>query len=110
MNRVESEVIAVEELLKQVGEFDQSFWGGLFYFLVGIAFVASYCLFWPVQNWKLWLAVSGLIISVGWTIYLFRKGHALFGSLLAFIVLAGITRTIAVEIQKRRQKTRYWGG
>ncbi len=93
-----------EEFLKQAREFDQSFWGGLFYFLIGVGFVASYCFFWPIQNWRLWLAIWGLILAVGWTVFLFLKGHTLFGVLLALIVLAGIARTIAIEVQQRRQK------
>lgn len=94
----------MEEFLRQAREFNQSFWGGLFYFLGGVCFVASYCLFWPVQNWRLWLAVSGLIVSVGWSIYLFLQGHTLLGSLLALIVLVGVARTITIEVQRRRQK------
>lgn len=92
-----------EELLKQVREFDQSFWGGLFYFLIGVGFVASYCFFWPMPR-RLWLAILGLIIASGWAVYLFLYGHLLFASLLALIVLAGVTRTITIEIQRRGQK------
>lgn len=92
----------MEELFKQVREFDQSFWGGLFYFLIVVGFVASYCLFWPTQ--RLWLAVLGLIIATGWAVYLFLSEHLLFASLLVPIVLAGIARTIAIEVQRRRQK------
>jgi hypothetical protein len=93
----------MEEFLKQAREFDQSFWGGLFYFLIGVGFVAGYCLFCPMQR-RLWLAILGLIIASGWTIFLFSQGHMLFGSLLVLTVLVGIARTIAIEVQRRRQR------
>ncbi len=91
-----------EELLKQVREFDQSFWGGLFYFLIGGGFAIGYC--WPKQHWRSWLAIMGLILAAGWAAYLFLSEHLLFASLLVLIVLASIARTIAVEVQRRKQK------
>jgi hypothetical protein len=94
----------MEELLKQAREFEQSFWGGLFYFLIGVVFVASYCFFWPIQNWKSWLAISAILLAMGWAIYLFLEGHLLFASLLVLITLAGVARTVAIEIQRRRRR------
>jgi 1,4-dihydroxy-2-naphthoate octaprenyltransferase len=92
----------MEELLKQAREFEQSFWGGLFYFLGGALFV--YSSFWPGQNWRLWLSLMGLIAAACWTVVLFMLGRILLGGLLALIVLAGVARTIATEIQRRRQR------
>ena len=93
-----------EEFLRQAREFDQSFWGGFFRFLIGVGFVASYCLFWPKQTWKSWLAISAILLAMGWAIYLFLERHLLFASLLVLITLAGVARTIAIEVQRRRQK------
>lgn len=94
----------MEEFLKQAREFNQSFFGGFFYFLIGAVFVASYCFLWPIQNWKSWLAISAILLAMGWAIYLFLEGHLLFASLLVLITLAGVARTIAIEVQRRRQK------
>lgn len=93
----------MEEFLKQAREFDQSFWGGLFYFLVGVVF-ATYPFFQTIQSWRLWLAVLHVLFATGWTVQLALREQLPFAGLLALVVLASIARTIAMEVQKRRQK------
>lgn len=92
----------MEEFLRQAREFEQSVWGGLFYFLGGVFFATSP--FWPTQSWRLGLALLGLIAAACWDVVLFMDGHWIFGWLSALIILAGIARTVAIEVQRRRQK------
>ncbi len=92
-----------EEFLRQAREFDQSVWGGLFRFLVGLVFAVN-SLVWPKQNWRLWLAIMWLVVAGGWTIDLFIRGHTLLGGILGIITLVGVGRTVSVESHRRRQK------
>ncbi|MEM4302095.1 MAG: hypothetical protein QW570_08345 [Candidatus Caldarchaeum sp.] len=88
----------MEEFLKQGREFQQSVWGGLFYFLSGAFFAISP--FWPAPRWRVGHSLLGLIVAAGWNVYLFLWGHWIFGMLLVPIVIAGIARTIALVTRK----------
>jgi hypothetical protein len=95
----------MEEFLKQVGEFDQSFWGKLFHFL-GIVFVivSGVFLSYHFTRWRLLLNLLVLIAATSWTISFFLRGDLLWGSLSTLIVLVGAAYTIIVLESRQRKK------
>lgn len=92
----------MEEFFRQAREFEQSIWGGLFYFLGGAFFATSP--FWSIQRQRLGLNLLGIAAVACWNVVLFLDGHWIFGDLLIPIVLAGIARTLVVEIRERKQR------
>ncbi len=95
-----------EEFLRQAREFDQSAWGDPFRFLGIVLMIGIYVFLSPVAfpKGRLWINLLALIATTCWTIPLFLRGNLLWGGLAALVVLAGIARTVALEVQRRRQK------
>ncbi|MCL6641877.1 MAG: hypothetical protein K6T71_00935 [Candidatus Bipolaricaulota bacterium] len=91
----------MEEFLKALREFDQSFWGQLFLFIGGALFVGISVSWWFGQSSRRLRTTSllGLLAAACWDIALFLKGQLLFGILLAIIILAGIA---IIEMRRRR--------
>lgn len=92
----------MDEFLRQAREFEQSVWGGLFYFLGGVFFATLP--FWPTPRWRLGLSLLDLIVAVSWNVVLFLEGRWILGGLLIPIILVSVAHTLIVEVRKRKQR------
>lgn len=89
----------MEELMKQLEEFFQLFWGGLISFVAVL--VSAFAVYYhATRDWNLRLAIGYLALGITITSFLFKEEHTTFG------VLAAVAETLALSVLIVRARAR----